>query len=300
MLLPAKTSIIGTMQYIIPNDLVCVEYLYYAVTYMNLAKYYTGATIPHIYFKDYQKELLPLPSKEEQQEVSDNLQRVDRLIELCEAILTKFDILIKSQFVEMFGNPVDNVMCWEQKQLKDLSSKIGSGATPKGGRESYQSEGISLIRSMNVHNGMFEYNELAHISEEQASKLNNVIVQENNVLLNITGASVARSCIVPNSILPARVNQHVCIIRCRKNINPIFLNSLLINNEYQVLLWNIAGSGATREAITKQQIDNLIIPIPSLDLQNQFADFVQQIDKSKFDVQLLIKNIRRVKFYDQF
>ena len=99
MLLPEKTSVIGTMQYLIPNDLVSVEYLYYAVTYMNLAKYFTGATIPHIYFKDYQKEKLPLPSKAEQQEMADNLQRIDHLIELCKEILERFDLLVKSQKV---------------------------------------------------------------------------------------------------------------------------------------------------------------------------------------------------------
>ena len=76
MLLPAKTSVIGTMQYLIPNDLVSVNYLYYAVTYMNLAKYFTGATIPHIYFKDYQKERLLLPAITEQQRIADNLSKI--------------------------------------------------------------------------------------------------------------------------------------------------------------------------------------------------------------------------------
>ena len=109
--------------------------------------------------------------------------------------------------------------------MGELTTKIGSGATPKGGRESYGTEGISLIRSMNVHNGYFEYKELAHISDEQAEKLDNVTIHENDVLLYITGASVARCCITPNDVLPARVNQHVCIIRC--NIFKM-LDSLLI------------------------------------------------------------------------
>ena len=103
MLLPEKTSVIGTMQYLIPKDNVCVEYLYYAVTYMNLAKYFSGATIPHIYFKDYQKEKLPLLTIEEQRKIADNLRKIDRLIELCSGILQKLDVLVKSRFVEMFG-----------------------------------------------------------------------------------------------------------------------------------------------------------------------------------------------------
>ena len=99
MLLPEKTSVIGTMQYLIPSDMVCVEYLYYAVTYMNLAKYFSGATIPHIYFKDYQKEKLPLLTIDEQRKISDNLRKIDRLIELCSGILQKLDVLVKSRSV---------------------------------------------------------------------------------------------------------------------------------------------------------------------------------------------------------
>ena len=185
----------------------------------------------------------------------------------------------------MFGNPALNDRGWDQQSLGKLTTKIGSGATPKGGKEAYKEEGITLIRSMNVRNGQFEYKDLAHISEEQASKLDNVIVEENDVLLNITGASVARSCVVPPKVLPARVNQHVCIVRCNKSIIPEFLNKLLIDDNYQDLLWGIAGSGATREAITKQQVENLQIIMPPVGLQKQYASFVAQVDKSKAAVQ---------------
>lgn len=89
-------------------------------------------------------------------------------------------------------------------------------------------------------------------------------------MLNITGASVARSCVVPTNVLPARVNQHVCIIRCKDSIMPDFINSLLIDDNYQDLLWSIAGSGATREAITKQQVESLQIILPQLVSKKNF------------------------------
>lgn len=193
--------------------------------------------------------------------------------------------MCKARFIELFGNPVFNDKGWEQKPLVMITSKIGSGATPKGGKDAYQEDGITLVRSMNVHNGRFEYKDLAHISDEQAEKLDNVTLEENDVLLNITGASVARSCVVPGGILPARVNQHVCIIRCKESIVPEFLNKLLINDNYQVLLRRMAGAGATREAITKQQVENLHIIMPPLEIQQQFADFVVQTNKSKAAVQ---------------
>ena len=108
MKLPAKSSVIGTMQYIIPNDIVDISYLAYAMEYMNLSKYFSGATIPHIYFKDYQKETLPLPSLDEQRRIAAMLDKVTDLIFKRRQQLDKLDELVKARFVEMFGDPVSN------------------------------------------------------------------------------------------------------------------------------------------------------------------------------------------------
>src|SRR4051812_9516291 len=108
--------------------------------------------------------------------------------------------------------------------LGSITTKIGSGATPRGGKESYKADGISLIRSMNVYDFNFNWKELALIDESQANKLRNVVVKKNDILLNITGASVCRCCIVPNDVLPARVNQHVAIVRLNPDLaNPKFV-----------------------------------------------------------------------------
>ena len=110
------------------------------------------------------------------------------------------------------------------KTLDEITTKIGSGATPRGGQNAYQEEGISLIRSQNVYDFSFSKGGLAFITDEQAKKLNNVTVEKGDVLLNITGDSIARTCIVPDEILPARVNQHVSIIRCKKGYDSRFVN----------------------------------------------------------------------------
>ncbi len=238
-----------------------------------------GATFKEISKSIVSQIEINVPDIECQKEAVDILEKVSEVISLRKQELTALDDLIKARFVEMFGNPVINEKRWKQKMLGEITTKIGSGATPKGGKGAYQEEGITLIRSMNVHNVLFEYKELAHISDEQAAKLDNVAIEENDVLLNITGASVARSCVVPSKILPARVNQHVCIIRCKECIIPEFLNKLLINNNYQDLLWSIAGAGATREAITKQQVESLQIIMPPIELQNEFMRFCNQVDK---------------------
>ncbi len=272
------------------------RFLYYYLssktTYQRFKAMAVGGVVNNLNSEMVRKVSVPIPCMNEQSEIADLLDSVSNVIQERNRELSLFDDLIKARFVEMFGNPVSNDRGWIQKQLGELTSKIGSGATPRGGKETYLEEGITLIRSMNVHNGQFEYKDLAHISASQADDLNNVTVAEKDVLLNITGASVARSCVVPSEVLPARVNQHVCIIRCKDQIIPEFLNRLLIDDNYQALLWNIAGSGATREAITKQQVENLLIVLPPIEMQKEFVSFCEQVDKSKSVVQKSLDEVQ--------
>ena len=241
-----------------------VDYLCYSLMFYNTDGLVNGATRQKLTQATMRQMLIPQRASQEQCDIVAQMNKVNIIIKTRQNQLQKLDELVKARFVELFGNPVINDKGWNVSDLGQLTIKIGSGATPKGGKEAYQTDGISLIRSMNVHNGKFEYKELAHISDEQAARLENVAVEENDVLLNITGASVARSCVVPTNVLPARVNQHVCIIRCKDSIMPDFINSLLIDDNYQDLLWSIAGSGATREAITKQQVESLQIILPPI------------------------------------
>lgn len=247
----------------------------------QLEQHVTGTTRKRISRKNLSSVEIDIPEQAKQKEVVYKLDRLKKIIQNYNRELDLLDELVRARFVEMFGDPVTNDMLWNTDVLKDICTKIGSGSTPRGGKESYIDEGISLIRSMNVHNAYFEYKDLAHITLDQAEKLNNVVVEHDDLLFNITGASVARCCVVPSDVLPARVNQHVCILRCREKINPIFLQGLLVNENYQGKLLQIAKSGATREAINKQQLESLEIMIPPLELQNQFASFVEEIDKSR-------------------
>jgi type I restriction enzyme, S subunit len=170
-------------------------------------------------------------------------------------------------------------MKWPTTPLGDLCIKIGSGATPRGGNDSYKQSGIALVRSMNVHIGRFKPDDLAFIDETQAAKLNNVVLEKDDVLLNITGASVARCCMLDNSVLPARVNQHVCILRPeRSRLNSQYLMRFLTSEQTQQKLLNIAGAGATREAITKTEIEKFSIPLPPLAEQKRIAAILDAAD----------------------
>lgn len=168
---------------------------------------------------------------------------------------------------------------WESKKLRELCLKIGSGATPKGGKESYLESGISFIRSQNVYNHYFSYEGLAFISDEQARKLDGVTVIKDDVLLNITGDSVCRCCIVPENVLPARVNQHVAIIRTdNKKLHPFFLKSYLTTNQMQSYMLSLAQTGGTRAALTKGMIEDFEIPVPSVEEQESIVALLSPID----------------------
>ena len=254
-------------------------------------------TVKHLSVAKIKDISFVLPNKLEQKLISKRLNTISQIYDFRKIQSEGLNELVKSRFNEMFGDPVLNEMGWEKHRLSKLTLKIGSGATPRGGRESYVNEGIALIRSMNVYDGKFIFKDLAYLTNVQAEKLNNVIVESDDVLLNITGASVSRCCIVPQIILPARVNQHVSIIRCKKHLlSPIFLNQLLITSEFKSLLQKIGeSSGATRQAITKNQIEELTIPIPPLSLQNEFADFVAQVDKSQLAIQKSLEELETLK-----
>ena len=270
-------------------------YLKYAVSSKLdvMANLVHGATMKHIVKSDFDKTKIPYPPKSTQLSIVSELDKLNELIRIKKEQLKDYDTLAQSIFYEMFGDPVENEKGWEVKKLGKLCSKIGSGATPRGGNESYKDEGISLIRSLNVYNNEFRRKDLAYIDDEQAAALSNVTLLENDVLLNITGASVARCCIVPSDLLPARVNQHVCIIRPLENVLvPIFLNKVLTNISYQAHLLALARSkAATREALPKSVVDSLLIPLPPLPLQHSFAQKIEQIEQQKAAIQKTITDL---------
>ena len=160
-------------------------------------------------------------------------------------------------------------------RLGDVCEKIGSGATPRGGKEAYKDAGIPIIRSQNIHDWVFQPDGLAFLDDEQAESLSNVEVRSNDVLLNITGDSVARACIVPSECIPARVNQHVAIVRAGKEINPTYLLASL--QAKKTMLLSLASSGATRNALTKRMIENLDIDLPSREIQDSIAQVLDSI-----------------------
>ena len=149
MLLPAYSSVIGTMQYLLPKEGIPIDikYLFYAVEHMNLAKYFSGATIPHIYFRDYQKEPINIPDIETQRKISQIFGKIDALITSRKEQRTKLDQIVKSRFIEMFGDCIDNPKGWKTKCLEDIAEV---GSSKRVFIEELQEAGIPFYRGTEV------------------------------------------------------------------------------------------------------------------------------------------------------
>jgi len=263
-----------------PKDNISSRYLMYFFIGNNakLIEEAHGVAQKGIYLRQLTNLMVPVPPLDNQQRIVTELDCLNEMITLKQEQLKEFDKFAQSIFYDMFGGTD-----FPKFQLKEVLSKIGSGATPSGGSQSYKKEGISLIRSLNVHNNEFVYRDLAFIDDMQAKQLNNVTIEENDVLLNITGASVARCCIVPNDIIPARVNQHVAILRPRKEmILSLYLCHYLISTDEQTKLLSLSKSkAATREALPKNLLEKYVIKLPPLTLQQHFAEKISAIEAQK-------------------
>jgi restriction endonuclease S subunit len=226
------------------------------------------ALVSNVALSDLNNLNISVPPLEEQRRIAGILDQADALRRLRNRALDKLNTLGQAIFHEMFGDFLNSKL---MTPLAKLTTKIGSGATPRGGDAAYKDDGVPLIRSMNVRDGSFDRKGLAFLDDDQAVGLKNVIVQGKDVLLNMTGASVARVSLAPVELTGARVNQHVAIIRPLPELLPEFLEAFLLLPSVKRKLLGIAEAGATRQAITKAQIEEFKVPLIPLKDQSTFV-----------------------------
>lgn len=168
---------------------------------------------------------------------------------------------------------------WEENTLGKFCVKIGSGKTPKGGRKIYCDNGVMFIRSQNVLNGILDLTDVVYITNDINESMLSTVLEEYDILLNITGASIGRCCLYLCK-KKANVNQHVCIIRLDKNadIIPEFLLQYILSDCIQNQIKSFQ-SGGSREGLNFQQVSNFIVHIPSLPEQRKIATFLSTIDE---------------------
>jgi type I restriction enzyme S subunit len=183
---------------------------------------------------------------------------------------------------------------WVDTKLENVAEKINSGKTPLGGESTYKTEGIVFIRSQNVNNDRLELEHPVFISEEINTGMKNSIVKANDILLNITGASLGRSCVVPEYFKIGNVNQHVCIIRSKKEYNPRFIQPILSSNKGQNIFESLQ-TGSGREGLNFESIKKINLCFPFLKEQTKIADFLALIDQRIDTQSKIIEGLRSFK-----
>ena len=284
MLLPEKSSVIGTMQYLIPKNCIESEYLYYVVKYMHLEKYFSGATIPHIYFRDYKTEEFNLHDKTEQREIVSTLKRIEAIISNRQEQLTKLDELVKARFVEMFGDPKLNPYRFPCNSLSTYITFLTSGS--RGWSQYFTDSGEYFITIKNVKNCKITLQDVQYVAPPDNAEAKRTKVQKNDLLISIT-ADLGRTGVVTEEIANhgAYINQHLTCIRLKdEQVNPLYV-AYYMESDAGKEQFTAKNQSAVKAGLNFNAINSLKLMAPPLSLQNQFADFVAEVDKSKADVQ---------------
>lgn len=274
-LYPAESSVIGTMQYLLPKENVLPEYLCYVVKYMHLEKYFTGATIPHIYFKDYKKEEFNLDTLDRQKEIVNILGRIECVISSRQQELQKLDELIKARFVEMFGDRE-----YESVLLIDTIKHgvgLSYGIVVPGDNVD---DGVPMIRPSDFSNGILDLTNVYRVSKEIECKYVKTRLAGDEILVQVIGQP-GQVMLATDECKGMNVTRNLAVIRPNhKMVNRLYLKQYMEKGEsQQFLLKNTKQS--TLKQLPLNLLKQLEVQLPPIELQNQFADFVTQVDKSK-------------------
>ena len=290
-ILPPKSSVIGTMQYLIPKENVMPEYLYYVVKHMRLQKYYTGATIPHIYFKDYQNEEFNLADLNKQREIVKVLKNVDNTIRYQEIEINKFDELIKARFIEMFGDININNKNWHTEHLGKLCN-IVRGSSPRP-IEKYLGGDIPWIKIGDAtdEDNIYLNSTKEHIIREGVNKSR--FVKKGSLIFANCGVSLgfARIISFDGCIHDGWLALENIDYRLNKEFLLLSLNQL--TDHFRI----IAPSG-TQPNLNIAIMQNFMQVIPPMELQETFVSFRRHVDKSRFDIKKSIIELEREVVYD--
>ena len=278
---PAKSSVIGTMQYLLPKKNVLPEYLCYVVKYMHLEKYFTGATIPHIYYKDYKKEEFNLDSIEKQKEIIEVLERIEIIIEGRKREITQLDNLIKSRFVEMFGDPVAIIEDGKCEEIQNVTSEINVGFVGESVNE-YVESGVPYLRMQNIRPLKIVDDSLIYINEKFHDRIKNANVYTNDVVISRVGINRGMTAVIPEKYNNSSIGNAV-IVRADRRFNSVFLAAFITFTFGKHTLIGYS-KGSAQGAISVSLVKKWPIPFADIQKQNEFAEFVHQIDKLKSEV----------------
>lgn len=284
---PAYSSLLGTMQYIVPNNDVDINYLKYLLISLHLENGVSGAAIPHIYYKNYKNTNVNICSFEEQIKIAKCLDDINHSISIAQKRLFTLDELVKSRFIEMFGDIDLSSQKADWMCLSELGT-IYTGTTPSTADIDNWDGDILWITPAEMNDDSFFIDDTVRKITQKGAKSKSLSLMPVGTVLLSTRAPIGKVGIVAS---PMTCNQGFKNFYCPNTLNSIYLYVLLKNNTQYL---NAIGTGTTFKEISKTTCGNIRIPVPPIKLQNEFAEFVKLIDKSKFIVQQQIKDLQEL------
>lgn len=293
------------------------KYLFYLTTLIPFGKLQESSAIPSMTQDKLHNVVLCRPTIKEQKIILDFIsyhttlidtlitkkeQLIEKLKEQRQAIINEAvtkglnpNVKMKDSGIAWLGEiPFENRLV----PIRYLCEKVGSGVTPKGGGEVYTEDGIIFIRSQNVYNEGLQLNDVVRITRETHDKMLNSKVIYQDVLLNITGASIGRVCLVDMKG-EMNVNQHVCILRTNEKIIPKFLE-LILQSEIGQIQIKLGTTGGNREGLTFEAIKRFVLPIPTLETQTEIINKVTTVIERFVSLETVIsKQITKLTSYRQ-
>ena len=230
---------------------------------------------------------IPLPDISEQRKIAAKLDKIDAIIANRQKQLELIDQAVKSRFIELFGDPISNPFGWPVKRLDDISLLITNGNTPKGGSENYVSDGIMFLRSQNVWRNRIDLDDVAYIDAATHADMAKSSVHDKDILITKTGrintenSSLGRAALFRGANDSANINGHVYLVRLDGTVVPEYVLAILTGEPYRRYIRKVCVGGIDKRQINLDQVENFPIILPPMVMQERFAAFVEQADKSK-------------------
>lgn len=294
MMLPPKSSIVGTMQYLLPKSNIYINYLCYILKQLDLTKYASGATIPHIYFKDYSKEDVFLPPIAKQREIAAVLDKASELVEKRKAQLAELDRLAESIFYDMFGDPVTNEKGWDMKTIEKLvvKNKNAIKRGPFGGalkKEIFVEDGYLVYEQFHALNNDFSFGRY-YINEKKYKELIGFAVVPNDIIISCSGVNLGKLAVIPDNSAKGIINQ--ALLKITLN-NEIITNSLFVkiftNENFKDKYFGYNRGCAIPNFPPMSDFKQFQFICPPLSLQQQFAVRIEKIEEQKAKVKEALK-----------
>ena len=297
-----KTAIAGCEMYCNQGfkNLICSEVIdnHYLYHYLSAKTEYLKSLGRGATFKEISKSIvenieIPLPSLEEQRKQADQFEQINQLISLRKMQIYKLDQLVKSRFIEMFGDPVTNERGWHVKPLLEM------GSCKNGMNFHYEDNGVEInclgVGDFKDHTTINDTSLLPTVSlnempyDEYLLKDDDIVFVRSNGNKSLVGRSVA----VYPGLVPTTFSGFC--IRFRKTDDTIVIPYLLQVLKAESIRQKMVGRGANIQNLNQQILGTLVIPVPPIILQNQFAEFIKQVDKSKFDLKQSLEKLETLK-----